>query len=141
MALTPKKIGALAATAAVIALAGLWIMRSPDTPQPAETVQIEAAPDVSSSVPLAPIPAPEPQTEEQIYASEPWYSVAPGDVFPEEIATFALANLKYRKAFLKHHAELLEASYWQQCQKSVARGKFANVYPYPNRLRFKNQKS
>lgn len=64
MALTPKKIGALAATAAVIALAGLWIMRSPDTPQPAETVQIEAAPDVSSSVPLAPIPAPEPQTEE-----------------------------------------------------------------------------
>ncbi|MEN8874280.1 MAG: hypothetical protein ABF285_09435, partial [Pacificibacter sp.] len=64
MALTPKKIGALAATAAVIALAGLWIMRSPDTPQPAETVQIEAAPDVSSSVPLAPIPAPEPQAEE-----------------------------------------------------------------------------
>lgn len=64
MALTPKKIGALAAAVAVIALAGLWFMRSPDTPQPAETVQIEAAPDVSSSVPLAPIPAPEPQTEE-----------------------------------------------------------------------------
>ncbi len=64
MALTPKKIGALAAAVAVIALAGLWIMRSPDTPQPAETVQIEAAPDVSSSVPVAPIPAPEPQAEE-----------------------------------------------------------------------------
>ncbi|GAA5140661.1 bifunctional isocitrate dehydrogenase kinase/phosphatase [Thalassotalea piscium] len=84
---------------------------------------------------------PEPVTEEQIYAAEPWYSVAPGDVFPEEIATFALANHKYRKAFLTHHAELLKASYWQQCQQSVAQGKFASVYPYPERLRFINQKS
>ncbi|MGB1199378.1 MAG: bifunctional isocitrate dehydrogenase kinase/phosphatase [Thalassotalea sp.] len=79
---------------------------------------------------------PEAITEEQIYAAEPWYSVAPGDMFPEELATFALANQKYRQAFLKHHAELLEASYWQQCQQQVAQGEFADVYPYPDRLRF-----
>ena len=80
---------------------------------------------------------PEPVTEEQIYAAEPWYSVAPGDVFPEELATFALANAQYRNAFLKHHAELLDASYWQTCQTQVAKGKFASVYPYPDRLRFR----
>jgi isocitrate dehydrogenase kinase/phosphatase len=81
---------------------------------------------------------PEAITEEQIYAAEPWYSVAPGDMFPEEIATFALANTKYRNAFLLHHADLLEASFWQQCQKSVATGKFEDVFPYPEALRFCN---
>lgn len=79
---------------------------------------------------------PEPVTEEQIYAAEPWYSVAPGDVFPEEIATFALANNRYRQAFLGHHANLLEAKYWQDCQANVAKGVFADVYPYPEKSRF-----
>ncbi|SEK32786.1 isocitrate dehydrogenase kinase/phosphatase [Colwellia chukchiensis] len=79
---------------------------------------------------------PEPVTEEQIYAAEPWYSVAPGDVFPEEIATFALANNRYRQAFLRHHADLLEAKYWQDCQTKVAQGVLADVYPYPEASRF-----
>lgn len=81
---------------------------------------------------------PVPVTEEQIYASEPWYTVDPGDMFPEELATFALANPKYRKAFEKHHADLLEASYWQQCQQNVANGIYENVFPYPDHMRFKH---
>jgi len=79
---------------------------------------------------------PEPKTEEQIYASEPWYTVEPGDMFPEELATFALANPKYRRAFLKYHPELLEASYWQQAQQNVAKGIIEDVFPYPNEMRF-----
>lgn len=79
---------------------------------------------------------PVPVTEEQIYAAEPWYSVEPGDMFPEELATFALANTKYRNAFLIHHAELLEASYWQQAQKNVADGIIEDVFPYPSSSRF-----
>lgn len=81
---------------------------------------------------------PEPKTEEQIYASEPWYSVSPGDVFPEELATFALANVRYRKAFMEHHSDLLEASYWQQCQQNVAAGIYEDVFPYPDEIRFCN---
>lgn len=84
---------------------------------------------------------PEPKTEEQIYASEPWYTVDPGDMFPEELATFALANPKYRKAFLQHHPELLEASYWQQAQKNVAAGIVEDVFPYPDEVRFYHQMS
>jgi isocitrate dehydrogenase kinase/phosphatase len=75
-------------------------------------------------------------TEEQIYAAEPWYSVAPGDMFPEELATFALANPKYLKAFKIHHEDLLTASYWQQSQKNVADGIYEDVYPYPEKFRF-----
>ncbi|MFD2167828.1 bifunctional isocitrate dehydrogenase kinase/phosphatase [Thalassotalea euphylliae] len=84
---------------------------------------------------------PQPKTEEQIYASEPWYTVEPGDMFPEELATFALANHKYRAAFMKHHAELLEASYWQQAQKNVANGIIEDVFPYPSDVRFSSHKS
>jgi len=81
---------------------------------------------------------PVPVTEEQIYAAEPWYSVDPGDMFPEELATFALANPRYRAAFIKHHPELLEASFWQQCQQNVAKGIVEDVFPYPDNLRFCN---
>ncbi len=75
-------------------------------------------------------------TEEQIYAAEPWYTVEAGDMFPEELATFALANTKYRKAFEKHHADLFEASFWQQCQQNVADGIYEDVFPYPDVMRF-----
>jgi isocitrate dehydrogenase kinase/phosphatase len=81
---------------------------------------------------------PEPVTEEQIYASEPWYSVAAEDMFPEELATFALANRRYRKAFVEHHPDLLTAQYWQACQKKVAAGVIEDVYPYPEAVRFCN---
>jgi len=82
---------------------------------------------------------PEPKTEEQIYAAEPWYSVEPGDMFPEELATFALANPKYRKAFMNHHAELLDASFWQKAQQNVANGVVEDVYPYADEVRFKHE--
>jgi len=80
---------------------------------------------------------PEAITEEQIYAAEPWYSVAPGDMFPEELATFALANQQYRKAFMTHHTDLLHVDYWQQCQKNIAKGKLADVFPYPDEFKLK----
>jgi isocitrate dehydrogenase kinase/phosphatase len=78
-------------------------------------------------------------TEEQLYAAEPWYTVLPGDMFPEEIATFALANPSYLKAFKIHHDDLLTASYWQQCQKDVANGIYKDVFPYPEKYRFCHQ--
>jgi len=78
-------------------------------------------------------------TEEQLYAAEPWYTVLPGDMFPEEIATFALANPSYLKAFKIHHDDLLTASYWQKCQKDVANGIYKDVFPYPEKYRFCHQ--
>jgi isocitrate dehydrogenase kinase/phosphatase len=80
-------------------------------------------------------------TEEQIYAAEPWYSVSPGDMFPEELATFALANPKYLKAFKIHHEDLLTASYWKQRQENVAKGIYEDVYPYPDKFRFSEMRA
>ena len=64
-------------------------------------------------------PAP---NEEAEMASEPWYSVGPRDVFPEEFATFLLGQPRIRKAFMKHHRKLLDARFWQDAQQKIRDG-------------------
>ena len=54
---------------------------------------------------------PPPRTPEDEMAAEPWYSVAPNDVFPEEFASFLLIDPELRKAFMQHHRDLLDADY------------------------------
>lgn len=79
---------------------------------------------------------PEPRTPEDEMASEPWYPVAPNDVFPEEFSTFLLGHPHVRKPFLAHHAELLEPAWWQNQQKRIEAGVLDDVFPYSRRLRF-----
>ncbi|TAL82407.1 MAG: bifunctional isocitrate dehydrogenase kinase/phosphatase [Candidimonas sp.] len=72
-------------------------------------------------------PAP---NEEAELSSEPWYPVASNDVFPEEFRHFLLGDPRVRQAFLKYHAELLQASWWQACRDRVAQGRIENIFPY-----------
>ncbi|CAM4371274.1 bifunctional isocitrate dehydrogenase kinase/phosphatase [Bordetella tumbae] len=72
-------------------------------------------------------PAP---NEEAEMASEPWYAVGPNDVFPEEFDRFLLGDTRIRKAFLRHHAELLQAEWWQACRNHVAQGQIEEFFPY-----------
>ena len=69
-------------------------------------------------------------------ASEPWYPVGPRDVFPEEFGTFLLGNAKVRGPFLRYHADLLSAEYWQARQDRIRAGVLEDVFPYPESLRF-----
>ncbi|HLU18982.1 MAG TPA: bifunctional isocitrate dehydrogenase kinase/phosphatase [Pusillimonas sp.] len=72
-------------------------------------------------------PAP---NEEAELAAEPWYPVGPNDVFPEEFAHFLLGDNRVREAFLKHHACLLDAEWWQACREQVIRGRIEDIFPY-----------
>ena len=72
-------------------------------------------------------------------SSEPWYSAGPMDVFPEEFATFLLGQPRIRKAFLKHHRDLLDPRFWQRAQDQIRAGHIEDFYPYPQELRFCNQ--
>jgi isocitrate dehydrogenase kinase/phosphatase len=81
-------------------------------------------------------PPPNPEAE---LSSEPWYGVARNDVFPEEFATFLLGDLRLREIFLRHHAELLEPEFWQECQRRVEAGEIVDFFPYPESLRFSNR--
>jgi isocitrate dehydrogenase kinase/phosphatase len=78
-------------------------------------------------------PAPTPEAE---LSGEPWYPVGPRDVFPEEFSSFLLGSPLVREAFLRHHADLLEPAFWQQCQRRVAAGEIVDFYPYPESARF-----
>ncbi len=71
-------------------------------------------------------------------SSEPWYSVAKNDVFPEEFATFLLGSPKVRQAFLKYHRDLLSANFWRSAQQKIRDGHVEDFFPYPVALRFCN---
>lgn len=73
---------------------------------------------------------------EQELASEPWYSVGPNDIFPEEFASFLFANPKLRKLFHEMHPELFDADYWKGLQQAIIDGRVIDVYPYRNKQRF-----
>lgn len=80
---------------------------------------------------------PPPHFPEDEFRSEPWYSVEPNDVFPEEFGTFLLSTPKIRKSFLKYHRNLLDARYWQEKKDKIKAGQYEDVFPYPEALRFK----
>lgn len=73
---------------------------------------------------------PPPRYPEDEMASEPWYSVGPNDVFPEEFPVFLFADIKLRRLFSKMHADLFEASYWQGLQEQIRAGTVIDVFPY-----------
>ncbi|MEW8469734.1 MAG: isocitrate dehydrogenase kinase/phosphatase-domain containing protein, partial [Candidatus Thiodiazotropha sp.] len=80
---------------------------------------------------------PPPRSSLDLYRDEPWYSINPNDVFPEEFITFLTTNAKIRKMLVDLHPELFDHSYWRQAQENLAAGIQADVFPYPQRLRFK----
>lgn len=73
---------------------------------------------------------PEPRYPEDEMASEPWYSVGPNDVFPEEFPRFLFADVQQRRLFAKLHGELYDANYWKELQQAIREGKVIDVFPY-----------
>jgi isocitrate dehydrogenase kinase/phosphatase len=73
---------------------------------------------------------PEPRYPEDEMASEPWYSVGPNDVFPEEFPRFLFADAGQRRLFAKLHGELYDAHYWKGLQQAIIEGKVIDVFPY-----------
>jgi isocitrate dehydrogenase kinase/phosphatase len=79
---------------------------------------------------------PEAVTEEQEMASQPWYDVAPADVFPEEFRLFFSGNRRARDVFDELHADLYSPDYWRSLQQQITEGKVEDVFPYRRRYRF-----
>lgn len=79
---------------------------------------------------------PPPRFPEDEMASEPWYSVGPNDVFPEEFRTFLFSKPEHRKVFCGLHSELLDAEYWTGLQQAIREGAFPDIFPYAAEKRF-----
>ena len=62
---------------------------------------------------------PAPRYPEDELSSEPWYSVSPGDVFPEEFRHWLCADPRIGPLFEEMHADLFRASYWRGLQTRI----------------------
>ncbi|MDD5324466.1 MAG: bifunctional isocitrate dehydrogenase kinase/phosphatase [Polaromonas sp.] len=79
---------------------------------------------------------PAPRNAEEEMSGEVWYSVGPRDIFPETFEPFLLGNPAVREAFMKHHADLLDAAFWQSHQERIRAGYVFDVFPYEQGKRF-----
>ncbi|MFO1338799.1 MAG: bifunctional isocitrate dehydrogenase kinase/phosphatase [Burkholderiaceae bacterium] len=79
---------------------------------------------------------PPPRNEEDEMSGEIWYSVGKHDVFPETFGPFLLGNHAVRDIFMKHHADLLDADFWQSHKQRIAAGHVLDVFPYDPDKRF-----
>ena len=76
------------------------------------------------------------RNEEDEMSGEIWYSVGPKDVFPETFEPFLLGNPAVREVFMQHHADLLDAAFWQGHQARIQAGHVYDVFPYDQKKRF-----
>ena len=83
---------------------------------------------------------PEARNEEEEMSGEVWYRVGPKDVFPETFGPFLLGNPVVREVFMKHHADLLDAAFWQSCKERILAGHVHDVFPYDPSKRFESQR-
>ena len=79
---------------------------------------------------------PPPRNEEDEMSGEIWYSVGPRDVFPETFGPFLLGNDAVREVFMKYHADLLDAAFWQGHKERIQAGHVHDVFPYEREKRF-----
>ncbi|WP_158859950.1 bifunctional isocitrate dehydrogenase kinase/phosphatase [Lunatibacter salilacus] len=77
------------------------------------------------------------ETNEQIYASKPWYEIASNDVFPEDFKRFMIGRPDVREYFFDIHPNLFDPEHWNQIRESIARGEFIHAFPYPKHMRFR----
>ncbi|WP_237387732.1 bifunctional isocitrate dehydrogenase kinase/phosphatase [Xenorhabdus sp. Sc-CR9] len=79
---------------------------------------------------------PPPRYPEDELASEPWYSVASNDVFPEEFRHFLCTDKRTLSYFEESHSELFKADYWRALQERIKNGYVEDVFAYRRRQRF-----
>jgi isocitrate dehydrogenase kinase/phosphatase len=76
---------------------------------------------------------------DDLMSDTPWYSVQENDVFPETFGPFFFANAADMELFKQHHAELMTPGWWKTVQENIRSGKPADIFPYPEKIRFRNR--
>lgn len=74
---------------------------------------------------------PEAEHDEDEMRAEPWYSVGPRDVFPEEFPRFLGLPRRLRPSVLETCADIFTAAWWRDVQARVRTGKITELFPYP----------
>ena len=85
-------------------------------------------------VSFRPIPAAASYEDET--AAEPYWTIRPNDVFPEQFDRFLVSDPRLREMFYEHHRDLLDPAFWTGTQDRVRDGILEDVFPYPEEIRF-----
>lgn len=72
-------------------------------------------------------------------ADQPWFPVAPNDIFPEEFRKFLWFPAPLRKVMEEHHGQLFTVEFWQELQRRVRSGEVIDFFPYAPEKRFKRR--
>jgi isocitrate dehydrogenase kinase/phosphatase len=80
---------------------------------------------------------PAPRSFEDEMAAEPYYSIGPHDVFPEQFEKFLVTGAESRAMFLERHADLMDPQFWTDKQARIRAGVQEDVFPYPQEVRFR----
>ena len=79
---------------------------------------------------------PPPRSYDDEMAAEPYWSIGPNDVFPEQFEKFLVTGEASRSVFLESHADLMDPAFWSAKQERIRAGIEEEVYPYPEEIRF-----
>ena len=79
---------------------------------------------------------PPPRSYEDEMAAEPYWSIGPNDVFPEQFEKFLVTGDASRAVFLENHADLMDPAFWSGKQARIRAGLEEDVFPYPEEIRF-----
>ncbi len=79
---------------------------------------------------------PPPGSFEDEMSAEPYFSIGPRDVFPEQFVRFLVTNPETRAVFLERHADLMDPAFWAGTQARVRAGEQQDVFPYREEIRF-----
>lgn len=80
---------------------------------------------------------PKAETYEQIYAPEPWYSIAKNDVFPEDFKRWMIGREDLKPHFFAYHEALFDPVHWSAIQERINEGDLIHAFPYPEEIRFR----
>lgn len=78
---------------------------------------------------------PRPRDDEDELSSEPWFSVGPDDVFPEQFLPFLFPPGPLRDRFVEEHGDLLDPGWWIVQQEQIRAGIEPNLFPYSEEVR------
>ncbi|MFN8611207.1 MAG: bifunctional isocitrate dehydrogenase kinase/phosphatase [Vulcanimicrobiota bacterium] len=73
---------------------------------------------------------PQPTTDEQEVAGEPWFSVRENDIFPEEFPKFLGIPEPAWSALRAEHDDLFHPDFWRGVQAKLRAGEIPEVFPY-----------
>jgi isocitrate dehydrogenase kinase/phosphatase len=81
---------------------------------------------------------PPPRNDQDEMSAEPWYTVAEGDVFPEELQRFLGFEGHLREVFLRDHGDLFDPAYWCGVQERNRSGELIDFFPYSEARRLRS---